>query len=103
MFLFYFSSAAGVVFFDSHSKVFVWKLLSFTSLYIYSLFIGHLLVLSLFSQLFLLHSLEGWGDVRRGSLMPLLLFRALLCADDFPVTLHEESRTGLGCRFVRSV
>lgn len=35
--------------------------------------------------------------------MPLLLFRALLCADDFPVTLHEESGTGLGCRFARSV
>jgi len=37
--------------------------------------------------------------------MPLLLFlfRALLCADDFPVTLHEEFGTGLGCGFARSV
>lgn len=39
----------------------LWKLLSFTSLYIYSLFIGHLLFLSPFSQPFLLHSLEERG------------------------------------------
>jgi len=32
-----------------------------------------------------------------------LLFRALLCADDFPVTLHEEFGTGLGCGFARNV